>query len=133
WDAAGFAADLDERIIQPGAHATQLLDSWPYLTRMFTTISPNEMNVDPIFHENPDLADVNNVNFGSRQLLCNGDAVFTLPDGREVYLPNPNVWPSFQNEMPWEEDVEQAALVGPNQNLSDRTELIDELLAAWNS
>src|SRR5690606_477829 len=46
WDAAGFAADLDERIIQPGAHAVELLDSWSYLTRMFTTISPNEMNVD---------------------------------------------------------------------------------------
>ncbi|MFO7564816.1 MAG: DUF2330 domain-containing protein [Enhygromyxa sp.] len=132
WDAAAFAADLDERIIAPGAHAVELLDSWSYLTRMFTTISPNEMNVDPIFHQNPDLSDVDNVNFGSRELLCDGGGVFTLPDGREVFLPDPNVWPSFQDEMPWEEDVEQAALVGPNQVLSDQTELIDELLAAWN-
>jgi MYXO-CTERM domain-containing protein len=133
WDAAAFAADLDERIIQPGVHAVDLLDSWSYLTRMFTTISPNEMNIDPIFHENPDLPDVSNINDGTRTLLCNGDAVFFLPDGREVYLPNPNSWPDFQDEMPWEEDVEQAAMVGPNQNLSDRTELIDELLAAWNN
>ncbi|HVI00691.1 MAG TPA: DUF2330 domain-containing protein [Enhygromyxa sp.] len=133
WDAAAFAADLDERIIQPGAHAVQLLDTWPYLTRMFTTISPNEMNVDPIFHENPDLPDVASIQQGTRELRCDGDAVFLLPDGREVYLPNPFMWPDFPDEMPWEEDVEQAALVGPNQVLSDRTELIDELLAAWNS
>jgi hypothetical protein len=133
WDAAAFAADLDERIIQPGAHSVDLLGTWPYLTRMFTTVSPNEMNVDPIFHENPDLPDVNNINQGNRELLCEGGAVFSLPDGREVYMPNPNVWPDFQDEMPWEEDVEQAAMVGPNQVLSDQTELIDELLAAWNA
>ncbi len=133
WNSIDFAADLDERIVAPGLNAIGLLDSWPYLTRMYTTVSPNEMLVDPIFHENPDLPDVDNVNFGTRELLCNGDGVFTLPDGREVYLPNPNVWPDFQDEMPWEQSVEQAALVGPNQVLSDRSTQIDELLSAWNS
>jgi MYXO-CTERM domain-containing protein len=66
-------------------------------------------------------------------MLCDGAAVMTLPDGRQVYMPDPSTWPDVgADEMPWEEDVEQAALVGPSQNLSDKTPVIDELLAAWN-
>jgi MYXO-CTERM domain-containing protein len=133
WNAAEFGAGIDERVVQPGLHAIDLLQTWSYLTRMYTTISATEMMVDPIFHMNPDLADVPNIRIGTRELLCNGDALFTLPDGREVYLPNPNSWPDIGADvMPWEEDVEQAAMAGPNQNLSDRTALINELLAAWN-
>ncbi|MCA9685664.1 MAG: MYXO-CTERM sorting domain-containing protein, partial [Myxococcales bacterium] len=133
WDAAAFAADLDQRVIQPGMHAQQLLSTWPYITRMYTTISPNEMYTDPIFHINGDLPDVDNVRMGSRYTYCDGGAVFTLPDGRQVYMPNPNIWPDLGGEMPWEEDVELAAMMGPNQVISDRTDLINELLAAWNA
>jgi MYXO-CTERM domain-containing protein len=132
WNAADFAADFDERIVAPGMHAIDLLETWPYLTRMFTTISPNEMTVDPIFMTNESLPEVSNIRQGQRTFLCDGGGVFTLPDGRQVYLPNPNVWPDFGERMPWEEDVELATTVGPNQVLSDRTPEIDALLAAWN-
>jgi MYXO-CTERM domain-containing protein len=133
WNAAEFGAAIDERVVQPGLHAIELLQTWSYVTRMYTTISATEMMVDPIFHMNPDLPVVNNIRMGTRELLCNGDAVFTLPDGREVYMPDPGTWPDVGAEvMPWEEDVEQAAMVGPNQNLSDRTPLINQLLADWN-
>jgi MYXO-CTERM domain-containing protein len=133
WNAAEFGAAIDERVVQPGLHAAELLNTWSYVTRMFTTISPNEMLIDPIFHTNVDLPNVSNVQIGTRELLCDGGAVFTLPDGREVFMPNPNDWPDVGGaEMPWEEDVEQAAMVGPNQNLSDQTPLINQLLAAWN-
>jgi uncharacterized protein (TIGR03382 family) len=134
WNAAEFGAAIDERVIQPGLHAYDLLQTWPYVTRMFTTISPNEMLIDPIFHTNESLPNVGKLRMGTRELLCDfGGAVFTLPDGRQVYMPDANVWPDvFGDQMPWEEDVEQAALVGPSQNLSDRTEDIDAMLAAWN-
>ncbi|EDM79733.1 hypothetical protein PPSIR1_16765 [Plesiocystis pacifica SIR-1] len=132
WDAAALAADLDARIIQPGLHAQSLIQDYPYISRMYTTISPNEMYEDPIFHINPTLPEVPNNRQGTRFNLCAGGSLFTLPDGREVYLPNSNQWPEFQDEMPWEEDVEQAAFMGPNQVLSDQTEVIDTLLAEWN-
>ena len=133
WDANAFGTAIDERVIRPGLHAEQLLQQWPYLTRMFTTISPNEMMVDPIFHSNPNLPEVDNSRIGNRELLCDGGAVFTLPDGREVYMTNPNVWPEIGGaEMPYEEDVELATMVGPNQVLADRTPEINALLTAWN-
>jgi len=132
WDAPAFAAELEERVIAPGANAAGLLDSWSYLTRMFTTISPNEMNVDPMFHINHDLPDVSNVRMGTRRILCDGDGVFTLPDGREVYMPNSNLWPAVAAEMPFEAQVQLSPAIGPQQVISDRTDLINELLAAWN-
>ena len=56
WSAAGFAADFKARIVDPGVHARDLLGRWPFLTRLFSTISPAEMTVDPIFHARPDLS-----------------------------------------------------------------------------
>jgi hypothetical protein len=55
WDAAAAAAELDERIAQPTIAAGQLFSRFPYLTRLYTTLSPQHMNRDPVFSENPEL------------------------------------------------------------------------------
>ncbi len=133
WDPQGFADDFQERIIDPGAHALGLLQQHPYLTRMYTTISPNEMTVDPVFRENPNLADVPNQRIGTLTRHCNGTGTMELPDGREVFLPDPNVWPDFVEEMPYEEEVAKAAQTGPMMTLVDNTEQIDVLLAEYNA
>ncbi|WP_244924085.1 DUF2330 domain-containing protein [Enhygromyxa salina] len=136
WDAAAFSATLDERIFKPGAHAVDLVQQNPYLTRMYTTISPSEMNVDPIFRSNATLPEVDNVRQATQRTLCDGGRLVTLPDGREVYFPvdEPFVWPSFQDEMPWDEDIDQDGMAAdaPLINLVDNTEKINELLSAYN-
>src|SRR5262249_46994545 len=40
FDAAGMTSDLDMLIVQPLQHAQTLFDSYPYLTRLYTRISP---------------------------------------------------------------------------------------------
>jgi MYXO-CTERM domain-containing protein len=132
WDGAAFGAALDERIIAPGLHAGEILDAFPYLTRMYTTISPGEMTEDPLFHQNANLPDVPARRIATRRTLCTGDSVWTLPDGREVFLPQGAPWPTFSNEMPWEEDVEEIAEQGAPLALVDRTAEIDAILAAYN-
>jgi MYXO-CTERM domain-containing protein len=136
WDAAAFAATLDERIFKPGARAVQLLSENPYLTRMYTTISPSEMNADPIFRSNATLPTVDNFREATQRTLCDGSRMVTLPDGREVFFPadEPFVWPSFQDEMPWDEDIDQDGMAedAPLINLVDNTEKINELLADFN-
>ena len=80
WNGgAEFSAGVLGRIIEPGLHALDLLDTWPYLTRMYTTISPSEMMEDPIFHLNPDLDEVPQLRQADNYNLCNGDSVTTLP------------------------------------------------------
>lgn len=132
WDGNAFADLLLERIIVPGQHATMLLDSYPTLTRMFTTISPGEMTADPFFHENPDMPEVDLTNqIATRQVGCGPDEVWILPDGREVYVPG-GVWPAFEEEMPWEEEVQEIAAMGAPVTLQTRTETINEQLFTHN-
>ncbi len=139
WDGADFAAKLQERVILPGQHAIALLQENPYLTRMFTTISPAEMTEDPQFHENDGLPEVPNLLSGTLRLLCNGDQVFTLPDGREIYLPAGTTWPDFPDEpggVPGMMASSQVIETVPNQGapmvLTDNTVVLEAVLADWN-
>ncbi len=136
-DGSGFAADLDERVIAPGMHAVDLLETWPYLTRLYTTISGHEMTQDPMFQQNPMLAEVANVRTATRDYLCGepwetDDSVVTLPDGREVFIPAGEGWPAFPNEMPWVMEVQQTLLEGAPQILVDNTSIVDDMLRQWN-
>jgi MYXO-CTERM domain-containing protein len=131
WDGPAFAAELGERVIDPGLHAVDLLQGWPYLTRLFTRVSAEEMTVDPIFHANPDLPEVPLPSAASEMCLeCDQDAVATLPDGRMVYMPGSG-WPSFV-EMPWAERIENIPPRGAPMVELDQRAMIDALLAAWN-
>jgi MYXO-CTERM domain-containing protein len=136
WDAAAFAQKLEDRIFKPGQNAAELVTANPYLTRMYTTISPGEMNEDPIFRSNSTLPEVPNTRQATQRTLCDGSRLVTLPDGREVFFPTdePNVWPEFQDEMPWEEDVDQDGMANdaPLVNLVDRTDEINKLLDEHN-
>lgn len=133
WDGTAFGDALQERIIDPGLHASNLLDTWPYITRMYTTISPGEMTADPFFHVNPDLSDVDLRNeIATRRNLCNGADLWTLPNGDEVYIPGGGAWPDFDGEMPWEEEVSEIADAGAPIVLVDNATLIDEQLEAYN-
>ena len=142
WDANAFADDLEERIIAPGRRAVQALDAHPYLTRMYTTISPGEMTEDPMFWQNPGLDDVGNVNQAQQRILCNDDRIWTLPDGREVYVKAGDPWPSFDDvdggttnepsQMPFAERIAEVPEQGAPMNLVNNTEVIDAKLRAYN-
>jgi hypothetical protein len=137
WDAAAFAASFDERVVKPALNAFNLVQDNPYLTRMYTTISPTEMNEDPMFRENANLSDVANIQLSTQTSHCDGSTTVTLPDGRSVFFPAGAdlVWPDFGDEMPWEEDVDQANMAddAPLVNLVDNTDQINELLDAYNA
>jgi hypothetical protein len=137
WDGPAFALGLQQRVIDPGQHANELLDANPYLSRLYTTISPGEMTEDPLFHENPELSEVTASLTGTQRFLCNGDSVFILPDGREVYLPSGAPWPDFDGEpawsMPSDEEVQEVMASGAPVVLVSNTVAIDDALAAYNT
>jgi hypothetical protein len=51
----GFARDLDERVAAPMRAAAALLDGARYDTRLTSSVSPEEMTVDPRFGFNPSM------------------------------------------------------------------------------
>ena len=132
FDGVGFADAFDERIVGPGIHAEDLLQTHGYVTRLYTTISPHEMTEDPIFHGRDDLEEVPNQRIADRRIRCSGDSVFNLPDGRQVFIPNGAAWPEFPSEMPWEEEVSEIPLQGAPMTLANRTAEIDAMLEDYN-
>ncbi|HMI84909.1 MAG TPA: DUF2330 domain-containing protein [Polyangiaceae bacterium] len=133
WDNAKFASALADRIVDPARHADSLLATWPYLTRMFTTISPVEMTEDPEFEAMPNLPDHPLPASAIRRITCTGASGMTFGDKgsapRTVALTPASMWPGFTSDMPWVEKIEElpAGVV-----LVDNTERIDELLQRWN-
>jgi MYXO-CTERM domain-containing protein len=128
----GFASALLKRVIEPGMHADELLKTWPYLTRMYTTISPSEMMEDPIFHLNPDLAEVPRLLTAQNYVLCNSDSVVTVPDGREFYIPGGQTWPAIPGEEWYAEEVQTVALKGAPMTIVNNTSAITKKLTEWN-
>jgi hypothetical protein len=57
-------------------------------------------------------------------VLCNGDSVVTLPDGREVYVPGGGPWPDIPGEEWWEEEVQTVALKGAPMTIVNNTAAI---------
>lgn len=131
-DGSAFAKALTDRVIAPGMHGQELLDQNPYLTRLYTVISPQEMIADPIFHVNPDLEDVANIRVANRLILCDGNSVVTLPDGREIFVPNNGPWPQIPGEMWWAEEISQIALKGKPMHLVNNTAAINQKIQEWN-
>jgi MYXO-CTERM domain-containing protein len=120
FDPIKFVADLQERIIQPLQDTQALFDKQPYLTRLFSTVSPDEMNRDPLFHFNGELKTVSNYHRALATGICNpdgtfGDITLTFENGEQMELKGP-VKP-FAGQ-PWtyaaaEPAARRIALIGP--------------------
>ena len=54
---AGILAELNNDVIDPLAETLAVFDGDLFMTRLYTTLSPEEMTLDPIFDFNPDLED----------------------------------------------------------------------------
>ena len=88
FDPVKTTADIKERIVDPLIAAEKLFANHPYLTRMFTTISPDEMTKDPVFSFNPDLPDISNVHGVKAKAICKEGStteaekvILTFPNG----------------------------------------------------
>ena len=107
WDSEAFARDYRERVIDPALHARELLETRPYLTRMITFISPEEMIADPAFHVRADLPAVEREHWATSTISCEGDQHFELPDGREVVITGLGFsWPGSDSSVPSAERIE---------------------------
>ena len=95
FDPAALVQDLQSVVVDPLRQAQELFDRDSYLTRLFTTLSAEEMTVDPMFSFNPDLGPVENLRSAEAHWECPDKdreeiqpeeltLVVTLKDGREI-------------------------------------------------
>jgi hypothetical protein len=81
------------QVVEPMRAAQELVDSWPYLSRLTSSLSPLEMTVDPQFVANDTMGDVSMTHQATLRMDCEGrlydntPRTIVLSDGREILLP----------------------------------------------
>ncbi|HEX8706169.1 MAG TPA: DUF2330 domain-containing protein [Myxococcaceae bacterium] len=131
FNAAGFAQALENTIVKPTQASLALLKAHPYLTRLFTTMSAEEMTVDPDFDFNSDAPAVSNIYTAKATIeSCEQDwserrIRIELPDGRFFYQKFGQTPPV---QGPNSLRIEQWNNVGPAAVLQDNGAQVDEEL-----
>jgi hypothetical protein len=68
-----FQEKLVEWVVEPVRQTQLLIDAHAHMTRLYTTLSPDEMTLDPLFSFNPDLPDVSREHHAEITYYCNPD------------------------------------------------------------
>lgn len=109
FDPMAVTADLQSRIVTPDKEAQQLFDTHPKLTRLYTTISPEDMNVDPVFGFNADLPDVQLFHSATLAQGCEPqDRTLEADSGVRV-----TSWTPADPQLPYSLRIETIGEVGP--------------------
>lgn len=72
-DAALVAAAIDEEVLQPRAEADALFTDYPIVSRMTSSISPEEMTIDPVFVFNSEMGPVERIRLATERFDCDAD------------------------------------------------------------
>jgi hypothetical protein len=143
FDQMAFMNALTTEVIAPMLDTDQLLLSRPYVTRLYTTLSAPEMDLDPLFDFNPDLDDVSNVHAATRVFECDPTIFLSdapsrieLEDGRVVRLPADGSWPftlGDEDSPPANAIVAQLTTSGSGTVVTDNNAAIDQALEEHNA
>ncbi len=127
WEPGAFADELEARVIGPAEHAIDVLNQHRYLTRLYTTLSPHEMTLDPIFHENADLDPVSNIHNATMVFACEGSDYVEFDDGTRLAVggsPDP--------AQPAALRVQEVPMQGPAMTVVDLTDQVADARRTWN-
>ncbi len=122
YDPAKLAADLRDKIVTPTLEAGKLFTSYPYLTRLYTTLSPEDMNKDPVFSYNKSLPDYANLHTATLTYHCN-NSFFGNGTYNGATLITESGW-SFNYSI---DQVNQGSFTPPAVPYSQRIETLSEV------
>ncbi len=133
FDAPALAAQLDEKVVRPTREAGQLFRNFPKLTRLYTTLSPEDMTRDPVFSFNATLPDVSRDHTAKLNIVCgliSGDsssaaATLTTEQGWSFHLDNQGT-PRDLTIGPSALRIETLADEGAPKVLTDNAALVGE-------
>jgi hypothetical protein len=95
FDPAAFAKDVQDLVVKPLQDVDAGWKAAKWMTRLYTTVDPNEMTKDPIFAWNPDLPAVLRVKTAKAEPICVGtdkqakSVRLTFADGSTLEVPVP--------------------------------------------
>lgn len=139
-----YLAQLNKLVIEPVKLVQKLVDAHPQITRLYTTLSADEMTLDPLFSFNADLPDLSNVHSAERVIACNPSVAefeapwhIQLPQGQTVWGTAKDAglatWPTELSTLPPNRVITRAAETGQGKVIEDNTDAIASELAHYNS
>lgn len=134
-------AAVEADVIEPVRSTQRLIDRGPYVTRLYSTLSADEMTADPLFVFNAELPDVNNIHQAERVVECDSD-IYQSEASWRIVLPQGGVirgapsgvgqWPDAVAEQPANFQVLTLAQTGQGQVVADNSAAIQSQLASYN-
>ncbi|MEM7136164.1 MAG: DUF2330 domain-containing protein [Myxococcota bacterium] len=141
-DQQAFIEDMEGEVIEPMIATQELLLSRPYVTRLYTTLSAPEMDLDPLFDFNPDLEDASNLHNATQVIECGPGVTFAeapsrfeLEDGQVVRLAAGQPWPFAPGEdggLPANAQILQLSTSGDGSVIENNTAAIATAVADHN-
>ncbi len=133
---------IETSVIQPLRRVQRLVDSRPFVTRMYSTMSAGDMTVDPVFTFNPGLPAVSNIHTADRVIECSPN-VYSFEAPWRIELPQGGVirgtaadvgsWPSAVDAQPANLRVLTLSDTGVGVVDKDNSAQINQMLAAYNA
>jgi hypothetical protein len=141
FDAGIIATDINDRVVKPTLAAGALFDKYAYLTRLYTTLSPEDMNKDPVFSYNPDLPGWPNEHEGTLTYHCgflgngnqaNTPATLRTASGWVIAYPYgaTSAATNVSATLPASERIEILREAGAPEVVQDNSSTIDHTLGA---
>jgi len=134
FDPVKLTGELRTKIAEPTLDAGALFASFPYLTRLYTTLSPEDMNRDPVFSYNPELSDYSNIHEATLTYHCGGffssnrysSATLETPSGFRQNLSVEDADRSAYNpvDAPYSQQIQLLREIGAPEVVVDNTGLI---------
>jgi len=139
---ATYIAELQRLVIDPFKLVQNLIDAHPTLTRMYTTLSAEEMTLDPVFTFNADQGDVDNQHTAERIIECN-PKISQLEAPWRIELPQGGVvrgnansvgtWPAALDALPSNARIVRNGDSGAGKVVEDNSAPISAQLADYNA
>lgn len=125
-----FRLALYTLVVKPMLDTEDLLQSGEYLTRLYTTMSAEDMTVDPLFDYNADLGDVDNVHTAEQIMSCQSEAFrVELSTGEVIRGEQTGTWPNAIGDQPAARRIFQLTTQGEGEMVTDNRATIERLLA----
>ena len=141
FEPEAFLTQVQSDAIDPMIETQELFESAAYSTRLYTTMSADEMTVDPIFDFNVDLGDVSNQHTADRIIECSpsisqNEAPWRIElDDGHVVRGSGNSWPfaTDSTAMPANERIVRVGTEGTGEVVEDNTSAIAAALTSHNA
>lgn len=127
FDSIALADEIWTRVVVPAEQTYAFIEDKPYVTRMFTTLDPDEMTADPAFSFNPDLPPVSNEHSATWVRGCDeeGSGTLELSDGRAYDVSPRERAVAASDDAPYAMTIEALGLEGAPRLLVDNRPVLE--------